>query len=294
MNDFKQMPAEIDLSLSSLKDVKGRISLGATALLVVDAVNDSVAPNGAFDKPGLDLCLMREAVPKIDELIRAGQSARMPIIQAIPIYDTYYLPCPMREPFSPMQLPPTALAAKGSWGIRFLEELPRYADYVVIKSHFSAFVPGFTLAYKADAATALQAYLQLPSAHDAQLRGRGERTLPDYYAEALEKGLSQRIGSPVAPILQSATDTVTLGPLLLGLGLRRLIVCGFSTHVCVASTVYSAHERDFQILLPIDAVASEDRTEHSAYLHTLSRFVALSLTTNDLVRIMGQDSKRRI
>jgi len=64
---------------------------------------------------------------------------------------------------------------------------------------------------------------------------------------------------------------------------NTLILTGGSTHVCVASTVYSAFERGYKIIIPVDGVASEDMNKHWVYLHNFMIFNSDLCTTTNLI-----------
>ena len=62
-------------------------------------------------------------------------------------------------------------------------------------------------------------------------------------------------------------------------GVRRLVICGMMTHMCVDTTVRSAKGRDYDVILPHDACATRDlawdnavipaRTVQGAYMSAL-------------------------
>lgn len=61
----------------------------------------------------------------------------------------------------------------------------------------------------------------------------------------------------------SAFYNTNLEVILRGLKVDTLIVCGVTTEMCVESTIRDAFFRDFQIIVPQDAVASEDTSTQS-------------------------------
>jgi ureidoacrylate peracid hydrolase len=81
---------------------------------------------------------------------------------------------------------------------------------------------------------------------------------------------------------------------LRGLGRRAVVVCGFMTSFCCASTARTAHALDYEVLFVGDAVDGPDleRTDGSAYPHeavlddtcaTLAAGFAEVVTTNDVL-----------
>lgn len=59
----------------------------------------------------------------------------------------------------------------------------------------------------------------------------------------------------------SAFFVTILGDLLVRLGCRQLIVAGINTHACVRTSVIDAYQRDYDLILACDCIASHDK-EH--------------------------------
>jgi nicotinamidase-related amidase len=71
----------------------------------------------------------------------------------------------------------------------------------------------------------------------------------------------------------SAFDSPELETMLKKLGAETLILTGVETDVCVLSTLLSAIDRGYRILLIEDAIASSDPASHEATLrHVIPRF----------------------
>jgi ureidoacrylate peracid hydrolase len=77
-----------------------------------------------------------------------------------------------------------------------------------------------------------------------------------------------------------AFQWTSLEPLLRGLGVRELAVCGVVTNLCVESTVRSAFMRDFPVTLLADGCAAKTRR-----LHDLSVEVLTSYELAEIARI---------
>lgn len=60
-----------------------------------------------------------------------------------------------------------------------------------------------------------------------------------------------------------------LEPILRNLGVRRLIVAGLQTNVCVESTVRSAMMRNFEVAVPEDAVSTDGEALHFNALNAM-------------------------
>ena len=77
-----------------------------------------------------------------------------------------------------------------------------------------------------------------------------------------------------------AFQWTSLEPLLRGLGVRELAVCGVVTNLCVESTIRSAFMRDFPVTLLADCCAAKTRR-----LHDLSVEVLTSYELAEIARI---------
>jgi nicotinamidase-related amidase len=69
-----------------------------------------------------------------------------------------------------------------------------------------------------------------------------------------------------------AFQWTSLEPLLRGLGVTDLVVCGVITNMCVESTVRSAFMRDFPVTLLGDCCAANARRLHEMSLEVLSTY----------------------
>ena len=69
-----------------------------------------------------------------------------------------------------------------------------------------------------------------------------------------------------------AFQWTSLEPLLHGLGVTELVVCGVVTNICVETTVRSAFMRDFPVILLADCCAAQTRRLHELSLEVLSAY----------------------
>ena len=81
----------------------------------------------------------------------------------------------------------------------------------------------------------------------------------------------------------SAFFSTTLETLLRYLGTEVLIIGGFAADICVLFTANDAYMRDFQIIVPADGVASNDKESRDAALGLMRR--VLKAETSDAKQI---------
>jgi nicotinamidase/pyrazinamidase len=60
---------------------------------------------------------------------------------------------------------------------------------------------------------------------------------------------------------------------------EKLIVCGVLTNICVLHTVADARNRDYEVEVPIDCVASSDETAHKFALEHMEKVLGAKLTS---------------
>jgi len=69
-----------------------------------------------------------------------------------------------------------------------------------------------------------------------------------------------------------AFQWTSLEPLLRGLGVTRLMICGVVTNICVETTARSAFMRDFPVILLEDCCAAKTRRLHELAIEVLSSY----------------------
>lgn len=67
--------------------------------------------------------------------------------------------------------------------------------------------------------------------------------------------------------------------------IENLVCCGVSTHVCVMSTVFTARNLDYRVLVPRDAVAGVSPAHQAAALLCMSDVFAYITTSQALVAL---------
>ncbi len=82
----------------------------------------------------------------------------------------------------------------------------------------------------------------------------------------------------------SAFYGTRLEPLLGGLGVRNLVICGVTTNICVESTARDSGQRDYGTWVVRDAVAefSPERNDHA--LNTITWSFGEVITSDDVAR----------
>jgi ureidoacrylate peracid hydrolase len=82
--------------------------------------------------------------------------------------------------------------------------------------------------------------------------------------------------SPQEPVVDKvrfdAFQWTSLEPLLRGLGVTALMICGVVTNICVETTARSAFMRDFPVTLLADCCAAKTRRLHELSVEVLSSY----------------------
>ncbi|MES0329484.1 MAG: isochorismatase family cysteine hydrolase [Dehalococcoidales bacterium] len=76
----------------------------------------------------------------------------------------------------------------------------------------------------------------------------------------------------------SAFYDTGLGPKLEHLKPEKLVICGVLTNICVMHTTADARNRDYQVEVPVDCVASPDEQEHRFALQHMEKILGATLT----------------
>lgn len=84
----------------------------------------------------------------------------------------------------------------------------------------------------------------------------------------------------------SAFFRTGLEPLLETLAPQRLILAGINTHACVRMTAIDAYQRDYEVILAGEAVASYDAEHHEVSLRYMNGRIATVLNHAELVALL--------
>jgi ureidoacrylate peracid hydrolase len=130
------------------------MDLSKTAVLVVDMQNDFGAKGGMFDRAGVDLSVIEQAVAPIVRIIEGARSAGLPVVYVRTAHRSdlsdigregsrNWQMCQRLKVGSGMVAPtgePSRLLVEGTWNTEMLPELaPLSNDIVVTKTRFSGF-----------------------------------------------------------------------------------------------------------------------------------------------------------
>ncbi len=85
----------------------------------------------------------------------------------------------------------------------------------------------------------------------------------------------------------SAFYNTALEPELRMLGIQALIVAGTTTSFCVDSTIRDANARDFDVLVPADAVADTEDDAQQAVLASVDRFHGVVTSIDEVERLLA-------
>jgi nicotinamidase-related amidase len=76
--------------------------------------------------------------------------------------------------------------------------------------------------------------------------------------------------------------------MLRGMGVKRLVLTGVVTEICVQNSAAGAFLRGYEIVVPEDCVASPDESVHRASLEYMKRVYGVRITTSEeLVKSVG-------
>lgn len=248
-----------------------------TLLLAVDVVNDGNSDEGFFKKVlKFDISMFQGIEDNLAKLVSACKKAKIPVVCVSAIYDFEYIPAAMRKRFEAMEIK-GGLAPKGAWGSQIIDKLLNLnPDFILVKSHYSSFSKLHSFLFKPKANNDLEEYLKLPAKEDAKMKSQGGKTMQDYFKEA---------ENPVIDIDKhlNGGGVTTLSAFLKMKGIDTLIITGGSTHVCEDAAISAASEQGYNVIEPIDAIASEDFDKHFVYVHNHGMFKTQLTTTKKIL-----------
>ena len=79
--------------------------------------------------------------------------------------------------------------------------------------------------------------------------------------------------------------STSLDVLLHYLGVKRLIIVGFATDICILFTANDAYMRDYEVVIPSDCVAAESASANQRILKHMERFLKADIRNSSRLRI---------
>ena len=89
----------------------------------------------------------------------------------------------------------------------------------------------------------------------------------------------------------SAFYATNIEPLLNGLGVDSLVVCGVTTNICVETTVRDASQRDYKVFVPKDATGELEQLRYDGALAGMAWVFAKIVETDDVIGVWGQGNQ---
>lgn len=89
----------------------------------------------------------------------------------------------------------------------------------------------------------------------------------------------------------SAFYATNIEPLLNGLGVDSLVVCGVTTNICVETTVRDASQRDYKVFVPRDATGKLEQLRYDGALAGMVWVFAKIVDTDDVISVWGQGNQ---
>ena len=130
------------------------IDLTATAVLVIDMTNDFAAPGGMFDRAGIDIGVVRQAIEPIGRVLAAARAVGVPVVYVCQQHSAdlsdagpdegphavKHRPLSIGVPITAPDGRPSRTMIENTWSTEVLPELaPHAQDPVVAKHRYSGF-----------------------------------------------------------------------------------------------------------------------------------------------------------
>ncbi len=89
----------------------------------------------------------------------------------------------------------------------------------------------------------------------------------------------------------SAFYATNIEPVLNGLGVESLVVCGVTTNVCVETTVRDASQRDYKVFVPRDATGELEDLRFEGALAGMAWVFAKIVDSEDVIGVWGRGNR---
>jgi nicotinamidase-related amidase len=91
----------------------------------------------------------------------------------------------------------------------------------------------------------------------------------------------------------SAFFATSLEPLLESLGVKKLVLAGIATNLCVLFTAHDAHTHEYDVVVLSDCCAAESDFDHNTALGQLERFLGVTVCRSDELVFPARAAARR-
>jgi len=86
----------------------------------------------------------------------------------------------------------------------------------------------------------------------------------------------------------SAFFDTRLDTLLRMKDIKTVIVCGVSTSLCVETTIRDAYQRDYDVIIADDAIATDSDEAHQASMKIAAKYFGARMTTDEIVELIEE------
>lgn len=104
--------------------------------------------------------------------------------------------------------------------------------------------------------------------------------------------ISELERAPTDPVIvkkrYSAFFGTSLGALLDDIAPETLVVAGINTHACIRTTVIDAYQRDYEVVVAAEGVASYDQAHHDMTVSYLDGRIARFMKNDKICRLLGE------
>ncbi|RXZ78558.1 cysteine hydrolase [Paenibacillaceae bacterium] len=88
----------------------------------------------------------------------------------------------------------------------------------------------------------------------------------------------------------SAFFDTTLDTLLRMKGIKTLIISGVSTSLCVETTIRDAYQRDYDVIIAEDAIATDCAEAHEFSMKIAAKYFGACLKTDDIITLIEESA----